>query len=74
MSEIVSFLQFFRSEFSVFSKYITSAVVQNWKPYILHKVIAYFHNVHTDAGARTASYPISTGGNFPGGKAAGAWS
>jgi len=30
------------------------------------------HCVQTASGARPASYPMGTGGNFPGGKAAGA--
>jgi len=32
------------------------------------------HRVQTDSGAHPASYPMSIGGAFPGGKAAGAWS
>jgi hypothetical protein len=32
------------------------------------------HNVHTDPGAHPASYPMGTGGCFPGGKAVGACS
>jgi hypothetical protein len=30
------------------------------------------HNVQIGSGAHSASYPIGTGGSFPGGKAAGA--
>jgi hypothetical protein len=30
------------------------------------------HSVQTDSGAHQASYPMGTGGSFPGGKAAGA--
>jgi hypothetical protein len=30
------------------------------------------HCVHTGSGAHPASYPMGTGGSFPGGKAAGA--
>jgi hypothetical protein len=30
------------------------------------------HSVHTVSGANPASYPMGTGGSFPGGKAAGA--
>jgi hypothetical protein len=32
------------------------------------------HSVHTGSGAHPASYPVSTRGSFPGGKAAGEWS
>jgi hypothetical protein len=32
------------------------------------------HVVHPDCGAHPASYPMGTGGSFPGSKAAGAWS
>jgi hypothetical protein len=32
------------------------------------------HLVQTGSGAHPASYPMDTGGAFPGGKAAGAWS
>jgi hypothetical protein len=31
-------------------------------------------SVHTGSGAHPTSYPMGTGGSFPGGKAAGAWS
>jgi hypothetical protein len=31
------------------------------------------HDVQTGSGAYTASYPMGTGGSFPGGKATGAW-
>jgi hypothetical protein len=30
------------------------------------------HRVHNGSGAHLASYPMGTGGSFPGGKAAGA--
>jgi hypothetical protein len=33
-----------------------------------------FRVIQTGSGAHPASYPIGTGGSFPGGKAAGAWS
>jgi hypothetical protein len=32
------------------------------------------HCVQNGSGAHPASYPMGTGGSFPGGKAAGAWS
>jgi hypothetical protein len=32
------------------------------------------HRIQNGSGAHTASYPMGTGGAFPGGKAAGAWS
>jgi hypothetical protein len=32
------------------------------------------HHVQTGSGSHPASYPVGTGGSFPGGKAAGAWS
>jgi hypothetical protein len=32
------------------------------------------HGVQNGCGAQPASYPSSTGGSFPGGKATGAWS
>jgi hypothetical protein len=32
------------------------------------------HHVQTGSGAHPVSYPMGTGGSFPGGKAAGAWS
>jgi hypothetical protein len=32
------------------------------------------HHVQTDSGVHAAPYPMGTGGSFPGGKAAGAWS
>jgi hypothetical protein len=32
------------------------------------------HHVQTGSGAHPASYPVGTGGSFPGGKATGAWS
>jgi hypothetical protein len=32
------------------------------------------HSIHTASGVHQASYPMRIGGNFPGGKAAGAWS
>jgi hypothetical protein len=32
------------------------------------------HSVQTDSGTHPASYPMGTGGSFPGGKAVGAWS
>jgi hypothetical protein len=32
------------------------------------------HRVQTGSGAHQVSYPVGTGGSFPGGKAAGAWS
>jgi hypothetical protein len=38
------------------------------------KKIFSLHSVQTDSGAHAASYPMDTGGSFPGGKAAGAWS
>jgi hypothetical protein len=35
---------------------------------------SFLHVVQTGSEAHPASYPIGTGGSFPGGKAAGAWS
>jgi len=32
------------------------------------------HCVRTGSGVHSASYPVDTGGSFPGGKAFGAWS
>jgi hypothetical protein len=32
------------------------------------------HRVQNGSGAHPASYPMGSGGSFPGGKAAGAWS
>jgi hypothetical protein len=32
------------------------------------------HRIQTGSGAHPASYPVGTGGSFPGDKAAGAWS
>jgi hypothetical protein len=34
----------------------------------------FFHSVRTGSGAHPVSYPMGTGGSFPGGKAAEAWS
>jgi hypothetical protein len=33
-----------------------------------------YHRVQTGSGAHPVFYPTGTGGSFPGGKAAGAWS
>jgi hypothetical protein len=40
----------------------------------LSKVKNFLHVVHTCSEAYPASYPVGTGGSFPWGKAAGAWS
>jgi hypothetical protein len=36
--------------------------------------LSFLHVVQTGSGAHPASYPMGTGGFFPGGKAAGTWS
>jgi len=35
---------------------------------------SHLHRVQTDSGAHPASYPMGSGGRFPGGRTAGAWS
>jgi hypothetical protein len=38
------------------------------------KDFSLLHSIQTDSGAHPASYPMGTGGSFPGGKAGEAWS
>jgi hypothetical protein len=38
------------------------------------KDVSLLHSVQADSGAHPASYPMGTGGSFPGDKAAGVWS
>jgi hypothetical protein len=45
------------------SAYLWLSSVKNFSPH---------HRVQTDSGPHSASYPMGTGGSFPGGKAAGA--
>jgi len=35
--------------------------------------ISFRHRVQTESGSHPASYPVSTAGSFPGGRAAGTW-
>jgi hypothetical protein len=50
----------------------TTQVLEFETPY--GQEFSLLHVVQTGSGAHPASYPMATGGFFPGGEAAGAWS
>jgi hypothetical protein len=52
-------------------------VATGWKARVRFPAVqdfSFLHSVQTGSGTQPASYPMGTGGSFPGGKAAGAWS